>query len=194
MSLEAILGHPWLLPNACSSTLDPTKIGAGSSGSSSSSGLGGLPIPSREHGANKGISHPQVRRVTDACIHPQFTFLISYHIFKSVESVQRKVPDWSPLQPLDSVGSSPALSPPQEKQLNNRTNKERLAASGSCWTLGGGGGGGEKSSGSPPSSSPSSSPPRVAWLEEGREATCRVKVTFTLIHLLHHNQHVLVTL
>jgi len=136
LSLEAILGHPWLLPNACSSTLDPTKIGAGSSGSSSSSGLGGLPIPSREHGANKGISHPQ---------------------------------------PLDSVGSSPALSPPQEKQLNNRTNKERLAASGSCWTLGGGG---EKSPGSPPSSSPSSSssPPRVAWLEEGREATCRVKV------------------
>ena len=80
LSLEAILGHPWLLPNAYSSTLDPTKIGAGSSGSSSSSGLGGLPIPSREHGANKGISHPQVRRVTDACIHPQFTFLpISYY-------------------------------------------------------------------------------------------------------------------
>ena len=117
----------------------------------------------------------------------------SSHILKSVEDLQRKVFDCSPLQPLDSVGSSPALSPPQEKQLNNRTNKERLAASGSCWTLGGGG---EKSPGSPPSSSPSSSssPPRVAWLEEGREATCRVKVTFTLIHLLPHNQRALVNL
>jgi len=125
LSLEAILGHPWLLPNV-NSGLDPTKMGP------PSSGLGGLPIPSREHGA-KGISHPQ---------------------------------------PLDSVGSSPALSPPQEKPLN-RPNKERLAASGSCWTLGE-----QKSPGSPSLSSPSSSssPPRVAWLAEGREGSCRVKV------------------
>ena len=42
----------------------------------------------------------------------------------------------SPLQPLDSVGSSPALSPPQEKHLNAAT-KERAAVSGSCWTLAG---------------------------------------------------------
>ena len=61
LSLEAILGHPWLLPNASNSSLDPTKPPG-------SGGLGGLPIPSREHGA-KGISHPQVKRVTDACIH-----------------------------------------------------------------------------------------------------------------------------
>ena len=54
LSLEAILGHPWLLPNASN---DGSKIGP-------SSGLGGLPIPSREHGA-KGISHPQVKTVND---------------------------------------------------------------------------------------------------------------------------------
>ena len=74
LSLEAILGHPWLLPNV-NSSLDPTKIGP------PSSGLGGLPIPSREHGA-KGISHPQVKRVTGACIHPT---LYSSRFFKLVE-------------------------------------------------------------------------------------------------------------
>ena len=63
MSLEAILGHPWLLP----SVGDASKIGQ----APSSGQVGGLPIPSREYGA-KGISHPQVKRVMHS---PSFIFL-----------------------------------------------------------------------------------------------------------------------
>ena len=57
LSLEAILCHPWLLPNNNSSTNcnDPNKI----STSSNSGVLGGLPIPNRDHAA-KGMNHPQV--------------------------------------------------------------------------------------------------------------------------------------
>lgn len=57
LSLEAILCHPWLLPNNNSSNNcnDPNKI----STSSNSGVLGGLPIPNRDH-ATKGMNHPQV--------------------------------------------------------------------------------------------------------------------------------------
>ena len=70
LSLEAILGHPWLLPNV----VDGSKMGhqAPSSGQ-----LGGLPIPSREHGA-KGISHPQVKMVTLLHAFTQLYILLVY--------------------------------------------------------------------------------------------------------------------
>ena len=59
LSLEAILCHPWLLPNNNNSSTncnnDPNKI----STSSNSGVLGGLPIPNRDHAA-KGMNHPQV--------------------------------------------------------------------------------------------------------------------------------------
>ena len=100
-------------------------------------------------------------------IPPGFRFL------KMVESIKTSLS----LQPLDSVGSSPALSPPQEKP----SNKERLVASGSCWTLAGDEKAGSSGTGigSPSSlSASSSSPPRVAWIEEGREDSYRVKVIY----------------
>ena len=97
LSLEAILGHPWLLPNV-NSSLDPTTIGP------TTSGLGGLPIPSREHGA-KGISHPQVKMVTDACIHPA---LHSSRIFKFIGDISSKLTFAASGQRGQLSGSLPA--------------------------------------------------------------------------------------